>query len=154
MPALQPKRKQSHTLQTQKQTPTAASASRIGVKGTATTLPKLSGAKPGSALEERLLFQIRALQLPEPVREYKFHPTRRWRSDFAWPDCRLLVEVEGAHWTNGRHTRGSGFEADCEKYSEAALNGWAVIRCTSTHIKSGEAVDWIQRALSVRVVTV
>lgn len=100
-----------------------------------------------SKLEEQLLFQIRASQLPEPLREHRFHETRRWRVDFAWPASRLVVEVEGGHWINGRHTRGSGFEADCEKYSEAALAGWRVIRVTGTHIKSGQALEWIKRGI-------
>lgn len=101
-----------------------------------------------SGLEEMLLLQIRATHLPEPVREFRFHEKRRWRADFAWPDSRLLVEVEGGHWTGGRHTRGGGFEADCGKYSEAALAGWKVIRVTSAHIKSGEALEWIRRGLA------
>lgn len=100
-----------------------------------------------SKLENMLLFQIRASQLPEPVREFRFYEKRRWRTDFAWPDRRLLVEVEGGHWTGGRHTRGSGFDADCEKYAEASLLGWRVIRVTSTHIKSGQALDWIKRGI-------
>lgn len=135
------------TLQTRKQSPISASASAIGGKSSATSSPSRSGPKPVSALEESLLFQIRATQLPEPVREFKFHDTRRWRADFCWPDKRLLVEVEGGHWTGGRHTRGAGYEADAEKYNEAALAGWRVIRCTGTHIKSGEALEWIRRAL-------
>lgn len=113
----------------------------------ATILPSKSAPKPVSALEEKLLFQIRAIKLPEPVREFRFHDTRRWRADFCWPDARLLVEVEGMHWAGGRHTRGAGFDSDCEKYAEAALAGWLVIRCTGTHIKSGEALEWIRRAL-------
>ena len=101
-----------------------------------------------SKLEETLLLQIRASKLPEPVRECRFHETRRWRADFAWPEQKLLVEVEGGHWTGGRHTRGSGFDADCEKYAEAVLDGWRVIRVTGTHIRNAQAIDWIRRALS------
>lgn len=80
--------------------------------------------------------------------EFRFRPTRRRRADFAWPDKRLMVEVEGGHFVGGRHTRGTGFEADCEKYAEAALAGWKVIRVTGTHIKSGEALEWIRRGLA------
>ena len=73
-----------------------------------------------STLETILKFHIDAAGLPEPVREFKFHPTRRWRFDFAWPDHKVAAEVEGGTWTGGRHTRGSGFEKDCHKYNAAA----------------------------------
>lgn len=139
--------KQLTTLQARRQPAISASASLTGDGCTATTSPSKSGAKPRSALEEKLLFQIRATRLPEPVREMRVVELRRWRADFAWPDKMLMVEVEGGHWQNGRHTRGAGFDADCEKYAEAVLAGWRVIRCTGTHIKSGEALEWIRMAL-------
>ena len=65
--------------------------------------------------------------LPEPVPEYRFHPVRRWRFDYAWPLHKFALEVEGGIWTQGRHTRGSGAVADLEKYSEAALAGWRLL---------------------------
>lgn len=100
-----------------------------------------------SRWEEMLALQIRAEELWTPVREYRFVPDRRWRADFAWPADRLLVEVEGGTWTNGRHTRGSGYQADCEKYNAAVLLGWRVLRYTSEQIKSGVAVRDIKLAL-------
>lgn len=101
-----------------------------------------------STLEESLAFQIRALRLPAPMREYRFHSSRKWRSDFAWPELGLLVEVEGGTRTGGRHTRGDGFEKDAEKYNEAALDGWTVLRFTSHMIKSGKAIQIIERAMT------
>ena len=66
--------------------------------------------------------------LPKPQVEYRFHPTRRWRFDYAWPDLKLAVEYEGGTWSGGRHTRALGYAKDCEKYNEAALLGWKVFR--------------------------
>ncbi len=91
--------------------------------------------------------QVQLAGLPEPVREFRFHPVRKWRFDFAWPYVRLAVEVEGGVWTRGRHVRGAGFEADCEKYAEATAQGWRVMRVTPRHIRTGQALDWIARAL-------
>jgi len=34
-----------------------------------------------SEVEEQMLVQIRNSGLPEPVREHRFHPVRRWRLD-------------------------------------------------------------------------
>ena len=41
----------------------------------------------------------------EVVKEYLFHPTRKWRFDYAIPDHKIALEVEGGVWTGGRHTR-------------------------------------------------
>ncbi len=97
-----------------------------------------------SVHEETLALHIRADKLLEPVREYRFHPIRQWRFDFAWPELKLAVEVEGGTWSNGRHTRGSGFEEDCEKYSQAMVLGWNVYRCTGDMVKSGAAINTIK----------
>lgn len=66
----------------------------------------------------------------QPEAEYRFHPVRRWRFDFAWPSVKVAVECEGGTWTRGRHTRGSGYRGDCEKYNVATAAGWRVFRCT------------------------
>ena len=86
---------------------------------------------------------------PDPVAECRFHPVRRWRFDFAWPDSRVAVECEGGVWTRGRHTRGAGYEADCEKYNQAAALGWRVFRCTSGMLDRApdEFVEMVKEAL-------
>jgi len=100
-----------------------------------------------SQLEETLAFQMKVIGLPVPVREYRFHPPRRWRFDFAFEAQRIAVECEGGTWTNGRHTRGTGFQKDAEKYNQAALDGWKVLRFTGDMINSGDAVSVIESAL-------
>lgn len=100
-----------------------------------------------SELETAASFQIRALALPEPVREYRFMPPRMWRFDFAWPAAMVALEVEGGIYSGGRHTTGPGFTKDCEKYTEAALRGWTVIRVTKRHIDDGTMTAWLARAL-------
>ena len=103
-----------------------------------------------SPLEQLALNQIRAHKLPIPVTEYRFCPQRRWRADFLYLEQKILIEIEGAHWTSGRHTRGSGFDKDCEKYNTAALMGYKVLRVTSTHLKNGQFIEWLKLALNVR----
>lgn len=99
-----------------------------------------------SSLEEALLLQIAAAGITTPDREFKFHPTRRWKFDFYWPDIKVACEVEGGVWIRGRHNRPQGFISDCEKYSEAALMGICVIRVTEKHIKDGVALQLLERA--------
>jgi very-short-patch-repair endonuclease len=100
-----------------------------------------------SELEALLLLHIRAAGIPEPVQQFRFHPVRRWRADFAWPDAMLLVEVDGATWSRGRHTRGRGYERDCEKVNAATLLGWRVLRFTRQQVESGYAIQTIEQAL-------
>jgi hypothetical protein len=59
----------------------------------------------------------------------------------------IAAEIEGGTWSGGRHTRGSGFEADCEKYNVAAAKGWRVYRFTGAMVKSGIAISTITEAL-------
>ncbi len=99
--------------------------------------------------ENQLLEQIKSAGLGEPEREYTFHTQRRWRFDFAYVNKKIAVEVEGGTWAKGRHNRGGGFEADCEKYNEAALDGWRVIRVTPKMVIDMRALGFIRRALSV-----
>lgn len=104
-----------------------------------------------SALEETFLLQLKALKLPAPDRESRFHPIRRWRFDFCWPDKLLAVEIEGGTYSGGRHTRGVGFEEDCEKYNAAQELGWRVFRFTGKHVKAGAAIEQVQRILSQKI---
>ena len=103
-----------------------------------------------STLEQNLELQMRLAKIPPWRTQFKFHPTRRWKSDFAWPDKMLMLECEGGVWCQGRHTRPAGYENDCYKYNEALLMGYRVIRVTSTHIGSGIALIWVERALGIK----
>lgn len=100
-----------------------------------------------SQLEILLESQLALAGIPKPEREHRFHATRRWRFDFAWPTYRVAAEVEGGTWSGGRHTRGSGFERDAEKYNAAAVAGWTVLRFTGGMVQRGEALEQIERAL-------
>lgn len=100
--------------------------------------------------EESFAMFALASGLPSPEREHRFAPPRRWRFDFAWPAHQVALEVEGGTWIGGRHNRGSGYAADCEKYAEAAIQGWAVIRATTEQVRDGSAVIWVKRAIEAR----
>lgn len=104
-----------------------------------------------SAPEALLEMHLRASKIGGWVREHVFAAPRKWRFDFAWPEPAVAVEIEGGVWTGGRHTRGDGFSKDCEKYSEAAVRGWRIIRVTPDQVKQGKALEWIRRALNKEV---
>ena len=106
-----------------------------------------------SKLEASLLLHIRANELPEPEREYRFHTKRRWRFDLAYPVKRLAIEIEGGIYmqtSTGRskgHANPKRFEQDCEKYNEAICAGWRVLRVTADQIHDGSAIDWLRRLM-------
>ena len=89
---------------------------------------------PPSRLERKFLLYWQSLGGPALEREFRFHPTRKWRADFAHVESRTLIEVEGGIYIQGRHNRPQGFAADAEKYLEAALDGWRVLRLTELQI--------------------
>ena len=121
-----------------------------------------------SDLEASFLFYLRSLapDLPEPEREYRFCSDRRFQFDFAWPEQRIAVEMEGGTWgkpvychacgarvmaytkagkqypvfsAGGRHVRGKGYENDCIKYNLATINGWKVFRVTARMLERDPA---------------
>lgn len=61
-------------------------------------------------------------------KEYQFYAKRKWRFDYAIPEYKIAIEVEGGVWTRGRHTRGVGFMGDMVKYNAAAVFGWRLLR--------------------------
>lgn len=67
------------------------------------------------------------------VLEYKFHPVRRWRNDLFIPSLNIAIELEGGAYSNGRHTRGSGFLKDMEKYNNISILGYKLLRYA--HVK-------------------
>jgi hypothetical protein len=101
---------------------------------------------------------IKEAGLPEPIREFHFCEGRRWRCDFVFmypterfPMKGCILEVEGGLYMpgGGRHNRGSSMTADMEKYNEAALLGYTVLRVTKYHLINGQAIRWVKTALGI-----
>lgn len=76
------------------------------------------------------------------VREYRFHPERKWSFDFAFPSQRLAVEVDGK-----RHRTAKGQRDDAEKLNEALRRGWRVLHFPSDQWR--KAADWAALVLEV-----
>lgn len=131
-----------------------------------------------SKWEVALIDQIANSDLPRPELEYKFHPSRRFRFDIAYPEYMVAIEVEGGSWgkpvvchncgtvvkerkrnggmipvfSGGRHNRPGGFSKDVEKYNEAAILGWILLRFTPNEIKNGKAIEYIRRVLEATAI--
>lgn len=84
--------------------------------------------------------------IPLPHIEYYFHEVRKWRIDFAWPEKKVAVEIEGGIWSGGRHVRPQGYIKDMEKYNSLVLHGWLLLRFTPNEID----FDLIKNAIKYR----
>lgn len=148
--------------------PRPARHPRLFAMATAST-----GTRPG--LDE----QLAAAGLPEPETEFKFATSigRKWAFDHCWPPQKIAFEIEGGGFgrylvvqvgherrrgqsipiapgtvirAGGRHNTGEGMEADCEKYSWAAILGWTVIRATTRQVRDGIAITLVREAFRAR----
>lgn len=75
-----------------------------------------------------LVGMCRAAGLPEPIPELQWHPSRRYRADYGFPQLRVLVEIDGGLFKNGGHTRGAARLHDMAKDRAATLQGWKTLR--------------------------
>lgn len=111
--------------------------------------PKKTAQKPRKQPKTDIFTSICKSDLKiEVVKEYKFHPTRKWRYDYAVPEYKIALEVEGGVWTKGRHTRPQGFLGDIEKYNAGTLLGWRIFRVTPDELYSNKTLNLLKQAIS------
>ena len=87
----------------------------------------------------------------EMVREYRFHPVRRWRLDFATEDgTKVAVEIDGGEFIKGggAHNRGARMAQDYEKRNSAAEMGYVVFQLTGAMCKK-DPLGWARRVKAV-----
>ncbi len=87
-----------------------------------------------------------------PAREYRFHTSRMFRFDFAWPTKKIAVETQGM---GPGHFSLPGMTADCEKGLEALLLNWRVVYLTSTFLQDKNmptTLRKIARLLDLKVI--
>ncbi|WP_216936217.1 MULTISPECIES: DUF559 domain-containing protein [unclassified Acinetobacter] len=106
--------------------------------------PKVKSEKVSNEFEAKLAKELKALKI-EFQQEFEFHQARKWRADFHLVGKKILVEVEGGIWNGGRHTRGKGYLGDMEKYNAATIMGFQVIRFSTDQVKSGHAIQQIEK---------
>jgi hypothetical protein len=95
------------------------------------------------------------------VAEFRFHRTRKFCFDWAWPARLVALEIEGGLYGRGKRCPACGRRAvaghssieriktDMEKYNLASLAGWRVLRVTPQQMSSGEAGRLVRLALAV-----
>lgn len=93
--------------------------------------------------------------IPRWEKNYKFNrPTNSMEFDFAWPEYKVAIEVDGGQWSqNTGHNSGAGVERDSRKSNYAALQGWLLLRFVTDHIEKQldqYTIPTIREALSQR----
>jgi hypothetical protein len=101
-----------------------------------------------ASTNDMIFFQLlKSEGLPIPTPEFKFANDRKFRFDYCWQTEMVALEVEGGVWKAGRHTRGSGFIKDMEKYNLAACKGYRLIRTVPTELCTMKTIELIKEAL-------
>jgi len=69
------------------------------------------------------------------VRDHVGVPGRRFKIDLAHVAKKIAVEIHGATYANGRHSRHAGFSTDLEKARLLTAAGWRCIAFTGEDVK-------------------
>ena len=87
--------------------------------------------------------RMRCPELPAVVEEYRFHPERLWRLDFAWPELKLAVELDGRGKAGGMgaHQSITGQRRDSENGNAAVLLWWRVLHFAS--MDKAQVARWV-----------
>lgn len=101
-------------------------------------------------LQNQLLLELKLSGYPEPVAELRFHEKRRWRFDFAWPKEMIALEIDGGVRGKSRHFSAKGFFNDAEKYLEADILYWRVVKTNYKMLEDGTALKLLRRAFESR----
>lgn len=132
--------------------------------------PERKGKRPKSGYNSKVVVAYFVEQgLPAPELEYRFHPDRKWRFDFAWdgywgmrankwkwcthPNANLVMvalEVDGGIWINGGHNRGAQIKKTWEKENEAQIMGWMILKVEPKDLCTEATVALIKRALGIQ----
>jgi hypothetical protein len=83
--------------------------------------------------------------------EYRFAADagRRWRSDIAFPDVRVAIEIDGGIWVYGRHNRAASMLSDLEKGNAYAARGWVVFHVPWEWIDGGKRDRYLSLVIDI-----
>lgn len=116
--------------------------------------------------EELFDFQCRSHRLPPHVWKFKLMKSEQtprkdgkpipkmWEFDFAWPEFKLIVEINGGVWRpgGGAHSHPIDITRNMTKQNDAALAGFVVLQFTPDEVKHKDApaISFTQRVLHAR----
>lgn len=79
--------------------------------------------------------------------EFYFSPERLYRLDYAIPDLKIGIEVNGGVWSKGNsgHSSGTGIMRDYEKSNLAQTLGWKILSVVPSQMDSLEIIALVRR---------
>ena len=101
-----------------------------------------------------------------PRSEYVFYYGRKFAADYAFPEQKLLIEIDGGvygfrftdkdgnkSWRRGGHSSISGQLADMEKTNYAAMAGYRVMRFTPKQLEEDPhtCIEQVKEALGYEI---
>ena len=91
-----------------------------------------------SALEVRLAQLIRRAGLPPPQTQFRVLEGNRFvgRFDFAYPEAKLIIEVDGYRW----HSGNQAWQRDRKRDNILNRLGWTILRFTADDLKDRAGV--------------
>ena len=105
-------------------------------------------ASPTDLFQKLIMAEVPGVEV---VKEHIFHWTRKWRFDYAIPDLKVAIEIDGAVWDYGRHNRPQGYINDMEKLNTAASMGWLVLRFTTDDRLKSSTLALIKDTINLRI---
>lgn len=88
--------------------------------------------------------------LPKPKREFKYAKNRKLRVDFAYPEKKFGIEIDGGIYSRQAHGSISGILNDIERNNQAALNGWTIIRIPSDKCLLTKYIDLVEKVYKMK----
>lgn len=86
--------------------------------------------------------------MPSPTRNYRFHPTRKFEIDWAWPEFKIGVEIQGGIFMpGGAHSLPTNILRDMTKQNLLLDFGWRVWHYTPSEVIKGIAIQHIDAVL-------
>jgi len=101
-------------------------------------------------LLEREYSDIEAWEKDYEQRYAKSKRSKRYRLDFAHPDTKVGIEIQGGVYNRGRHVTGSGYERDCRKYNLAYTSNWTIFLLTAQMAKDATWLALIASHICLR----
>jgi very-short-patch-repair endonuclease len=81
--------------------------------------------------------------------EFYFSVDRLFRLDYAYPELKIGIEVDGGTWSKKRsgHSSGTGLARDREKSTLLATLGWLLIRVTPQELMTLKTIETIKKII-------